>query len=286
MTHHGFRKFVRTQAVARARVLDKQFGLIKKHTQDPDWIHDLRVAIRRYTQCLRLFSPCWKKSETRAIRDSLTPLMDLLGEVRNYDIALDLLQTLDLQQAREGKTLATRRTKAQGDLLRHLKHFNRKKRFTVRTRKLAFRKRARKQWEFEQSAEENALRVLPSMSTEMTRMGNQAAKRGAPADVIHRFRLRVKRYRYSLEIFETMAGVPGRGELQRLKELQELLGAVNDCAIVLPMLRQSSASYAAISKELAARIRKFRHYWNSMPTGNARLARSAKAARSTVVTRS
>jgi CHAD domain-containing protein len=59
---------------------------------DPDAIHDLRVSIRRLTQCLKTFSQCFPAGGARKIRRRLRTLMDLSAEVRNRDIALVLVK--------------------------------------------------------------------------------------------------------------------------------------------------------------------------------------------------
>jgi CHAD domain-containing protein len=58
---------------------------------DADAIHDLRVSIRRYTQALRALQGLIPKSEVRNKRRPLKHTMDLTAEVRNRDIALELL---------------------------------------------------------------------------------------------------------------------------------------------------------------------------------------------------
>ena len=59
---------------------------------DPDSIHDLRVATRRFQQSLRVFEQFFPRGQTRKIRRLLRKIMELSGEIRNRDIALDLIQ--------------------------------------------------------------------------------------------------------------------------------------------------------------------------------------------------
>lgn len=58
--------------------------------RDADAIHDLRVSIRRLTQALRALRGVLPKKGSRRVRRELKPLMDLAGEVRTRDIALEL----------------------------------------------------------------------------------------------------------------------------------------------------------------------------------------------------
>jgi CHAD domain-containing protein len=59
-------------------------------TSDPDSIHDLRVAIRRFSQSLRVFRNCFPRREVKRIRRRLCSVMDLAAEIRNRDITLRL----------------------------------------------------------------------------------------------------------------------------------------------------------------------------------------------------
>ena len=58
--------------------------------RDADSIHDLRVSIRRFEQCLNIFHQFFPGH--RKIHRRLHKIMQLSGEVRNRDIALDLLK--------------------------------------------------------------------------------------------------------------------------------------------------------------------------------------------------
>jgi CHAD domain-containing protein len=58
---------------------------------DEDAIHDLRVSIRRFSACLREFRQFFPSHETKKILKQLGKVMDLAAEMRNRDIALELI---------------------------------------------------------------------------------------------------------------------------------------------------------------------------------------------------
>jgi len=58
---------------------------------DADAVHDLRVAIRRFSQAVRVFAALFPKQETKQIRKQLRRLRDVAGQVRDRDIALEFL---------------------------------------------------------------------------------------------------------------------------------------------------------------------------------------------------
>ncbi|HET9318928.1 MAG TPA: CHAD domain-containing protein [Bryobacteraceae bacterium] len=57
-----------------------------------DSIHDLRVSVRRFQQCLRVFQQFFPGGAVKKIHKRLHMVMELSGEVRNRDIALYLLR--------------------------------------------------------------------------------------------------------------------------------------------------------------------------------------------------
>jgi CHAD domain-containing protein len=63
--------------------------------RDADSIHDLRVAIRRFEQCLQIFHK-FLPGGHKKIRRRLRKIMELSGEIRNRDIASDLLKQAGL----------------------------------------------------------------------------------------------------------------------------------------------------------------------------------------------
>jgi CHAD domain-containing protein len=60
-------------------------------SRDPEVIHDLRVAVRRFGEALRLFPEFFPHWEVKKIRKRLNRMMDLTSEIRNRDVALRYL---------------------------------------------------------------------------------------------------------------------------------------------------------------------------------------------------
>jgi len=59
--------------------------------RDAESVHDLRVSIRRLQQCLVVFGQFLPHAQVKKIRRRLHQIMQIAGEVRNRDIALELL---------------------------------------------------------------------------------------------------------------------------------------------------------------------------------------------------
>ena len=75
-----------------------------------DAIHDLRVSIRRLTQALRAFEALVGKKRAKQLRRRLRRWMDAAAEIRNRDIALELLAASGMEAggAVAGRLIAAR----------------------------------------------------------------------------------------------------------------------------------------------------------------------------------
>jgi len=87
----SMRVFARQQTLALLRRLADQVSRASK-PGDPEAIHDLRVAIRRFSRSLRVFSQFLPGGKAGRVRRRLRDVMDLAAAVRDRDIALELLQ--------------------------------------------------------------------------------------------------------------------------------------------------------------------------------------------------
>src|ERR1700688_2454022 len=83
-------KFASGQA---SRLLGKLVFQVRRAAKHPDEeaIHDLRVSIRRLSQCLQEFRQFFPRHETKKILRQLGKVMDLAAEMRNRDIAIELV---------------------------------------------------------------------------------------------------------------------------------------------------------------------------------------------------
>jgi CHAD domain-containing protein len=94
---------------------------------DVDAVHDLRVALRRLTQCLRLFGQFFPRERAKKIRQRLEAVMDLASEVRNRDTALQLLAGASpLPDSTLAQVLSHERTEAERSLVAALQRWNRR----------------------------------------------------------------------------------------------------------------------------------------------------------------
>ena len=117
----------------------------------------------------------------------------------------------------------------------------------------------------------NARRQLPPLVTAYYKRVRGLLKDDPSAPKLHRARLATKRLRYTLELFRGGYGAGFETRLAELREVQRLLGEVNDCVAAgrhIPSLMKASPHRARIEKFLDERtaqaIAKFRKHWTEV----------------------
>jgi len=232
---------------AAVRVATKRPGKEKS-------IHDLRVAIRRFKQVLRVYAAYFDR--TRKMRRGLRGLMDLCGEARNCDVAVEVLEAAGVPAARWLKLeLTKRRAKATRVLAHELKDWH------IRANVRRWR-----EWLTVKAGEHPAAKPsIPELSGEFLKSGAAAAGAEAGYRQMHKFRLLVKKTRYASE----MLGAP-KTRLETLRALQDRLGAINDCVTTGDLLADLNLHgperrklQAALKLLAAKRSGEFRAYWSA-----------------------
>jgi CHAD domain-containing protein len=121
-------------------------------------------------------------------------------------------------------------------------------------------------WRAEASAAENARQVLPEMARRFFRAGRKAAGPGTSFADLHRFRLKTKRFRYTLELFEPVYGPGLETRMKLLRQLQKFLGELNDCAQTQELLDGVPRGAARSLREFLSsradeKAAAFREFW-------------------------
>jgi CHAD domain-containing protein len=212
---------------------------------DPDAIHDLRVASRRLQQIVDLLHPKPRPAEVRRLRRKIQRCRRALGEVRNCDVQL----------LRVEKTLASKRTASREswEAVRHYLRQRRAENFDKAVRKLGKVNLAvfyvqlkehlvphpgrgepvegLRSEKFYERVGEALARVWHGMEAQVAQ-----SHRDANAAVIHKVRIAAKRVRYLIEVIRAFQ-VPGAARtLARLRALQRLLGDWHDLEVLEQMM--------------------------------------------------
>jgi len=242
-------KYAVKETKLRLKRFSKNLRRAAKHPDDPDAIHDLRVSIRRVIQAFKIFRELLDPAPVKHVRRRLHELMDVCGAVRNCDVALTLLDQVGFATGAVVSRLKKTRGEAGETLHRRLRAERKKHHAAPDSRSHP----KEGDWKLDRSLEANLGRLLPALAQEFFDAGEAAISAHASYQTLHRFRLQAKRFRYTLELFERFYGreMPLGAEI--LKELQDRLGAINDCATTIVILGRDRRAVAAVGQLLRQR---------------------------------
>jgi CHAD domain-containing protein len=206
----------------------------------PECLHQLRVGQRRLRSALRSFRKILVRKDVKRVNRSLRKLSPALGAARDWDVLVARLERsaapLDLLARAHAKRARARerarkaiRSKAFGQLL-------------ARAGALQAQDTRETVAEFGAAALERALRKLRKQEIDWSDPATR-----------HAVRIRVKRLRYTCEFF-----APAGPYVAALKNLQEILGELNDIAVgrrlagfeadEKPLLRKLDAAWRRFEK--------------------------------------
>jgi CHAD domain-containing protein len=232
------------------------------HSPHAGAIHDLRVAIRRFSQVLSACQACFPRRPVRKMRRRLKLIMALAGEVRDTDVALQLIAAAGAGSL-EAQLRARRKTAA-GRLLGSLKHWTARK--SVSKWRSAMESGIPPRELRQSKAETFAHGELPRLAARFFREGARAAAPEASAGERHRFRLAAKKFRYTLELFAEFYSPTAAHWIAQVKGLQSLLGAMNDCRAVrhlVDTLGGDPRIEASLKKRQQRKSLEFRRAWTA-----------------------
>jgi len=229
------------------RMLEHETGT--RLGQDPEELHDMRVATRRLRSALRLFAHHLTGTHVTASVEGLRRLARLLGQVRDLDVAMlkarRYLQGLPPDQ--------------QGSLDPLFRLWQRQRQ-SARRRMIGFlnsKAYPRLADEFHamladlavfsepsaRPAREDAPRFI-SLYWQIVRAYG-AVLEGAPIEVLHALRIDSKRLRYALEFFREILPPQAGKIIPEVVTIQDHLGDLHDAAVAVHMLDGLIGSVAA-----------------------------------------
>jgi CHAD domain-containing protein len=125
-------------------------------------------------------------------------------------------------------------------------------------------------WDEHAEAAKNARQHLPKLVSDYFAGARDLLARDPDPARLHGLRLATKRLRYSLELFRPCYGAGLTTRIASLRQLQQVLGEINDAAAaqraLAEMLKGASPQRARIKKFLQergeAKAREFRKHWS------------------------
>lgn len=225
-------------AVALAQIHANEHGVGK--SGDPEYLHQMRVGMRRMRSALTLFRELLGASAVphaaalRAIAGDLAPARDwdvLVGETLP---AVAAASTRRVVTAAFAKVCARYRAAAR-----------RKAKLSIKTISYNSALLALESWlatvppasvvAWREPARAYAARVLAARHARVIQRGRHLGR--FTVAELHRLRIAVKKLRYAVEFFASLFQIKAMAvQRARLAKLQDILGSINDAAAVEPLL--------------------------------------------------
>jgi inorganic triphosphatase YgiF len=197
------------------------------HAKDPEYLHQLRVGLRRLRSALRAFRPL--VGGAKPVVRRLRAFMPTFGEARDWDVFVEWLRQVPagrslLARARAHRSTARRKARqaaASADfqlfLLRALRWLH------------------GAPWKRRAARVDGALAAFGARALERLHgkvMAQAAGLDWRDAEARHALRIRVKRLRYAGEFFAASFARASVGPyIKSLEALQDILGELNDVAV-------------------------------------------------------
>jgi len=219
-------------------------------SEDPETVHQVRVAARRMRAAMKTLAAFMPKAVS-GLEPELRWLFRHLGDVRDLDVELAALE--EWVKAHEGQTgmaeifgrLQKERSKKKAVLIEQMQSSRHEE--LVEKLKSGIRKGP-------PTAGLGAsplLAVAPDLIVRHGKIVRDLSDKiggSAPPEAYHRLRRAAKKFRYTLDFFAELYGQDADRLIERLKELQDILGARQDALILGARLRDLSYE-EGLSKE-------------------------------------
>jgi len=246
-----------TMATAAVKTLQFHFHRMLDHEEgtrlgeDPEELHDMRVATRRMRAALQVFDGHLDPKAVRPIAKGLRKTGRILGAVRDLDVfSIKTQRYLDTlpEECRYGldpllEAWRAEREAARARLLDYLDG-DQYKRFVERFQEFLARPEKAELPALAADGSVNPHRVadvLPAVVYQrmaaVWAYAGPLAEPNPPLVRFHRLRIAGKFLRYTLEFFEEVLGPEGRPLIKSTKELQDHLGDTQDAVVTCGVLR-------------------------------------------------
>jgi CHAD domain-containing protein len=204
--------------------------------EDPEELHQTRVATRRLRAVLRAARPLLDETWAESLRTELSWLGGALGPVRDLDVLLGRLrEEIDgLEPAERDaaapflEQLEEERASARAAMLEAMSS-PRYAELLTRLEVAAVAPRAR--------AAEISLEDIAAREFRKLRKAVRSLPSDPSDDELHAVRIRGKRARYAAELAEGVVGKPARRVVQDAKRLQDVIGEHQDAVVAEERIR-------------------------------------------------
>lgn len=226
--------------------------------EDPEGVHQARVATRRLRSDLRTFRPLLDREWADALGDELRWLAATLGEVRDADVLLIRFRRAadahpELDPAAMAEIIATLEAQRRRDTGRLLAALDSERCDTLLDTLVA----AAADPPTTARADRRASKALPRLLAKRWRRIERAVAAlddDAPTDELHRIRILAKRARYAADAVAPGLAATVRPVAKALAAVQDELGDLNDAAVAEAWLTDLAPTVDGSTAYVAGRL--------------------------------
>ena len=233
-------------------VLRRHLGALLSHEagtrlgEDPEELHDMRVATRRLRAAIDLFKEVLPV-RTRTLRDELSWLAALLGDVRDLDVQIGGMDGTGWEGSGDAGSrrraldevralLEAERATARRHLLAGLDS-SRWEKLSAGLCSLVQQGPSRRSLASRRPATLSVPVLIETRHAAVVKAARRARRSGLATD-FHRLRIRCKRLRYALEFTHDLYGGRAEAFVKRLTKLQDKLGMMQDAEVAVARLQR------------------------------------------------
>jgi len=206
--------------------------------EDPESLHDLRVAARRIRAAIKLFEE-YLPPRMQRLHEELGRAAHALGDARDLDVQI---QQIEGAAASVSPREVAARTAILGALNERRKAARQRmlqaldSRRQDRVMRSLIRILSREAPADSPIAVAIAPDLIAKRYQKLRKAGREIGKKSPPVEY-HEVRIRAKKLRYALEFFADLYGEPARRFINRLVTLQDLLGSHQDACVAAEQLK-------------------------------------------------
>jgi CHAD domain-containing protein len=212
---------------------------------DPEDVHQARVALRRLRSDLRTFAPLVEQAPRDHLRAEASWFGGLLGDVRDAEVLHDaLVRDAGALPAEEGAVLRAMTAQLEADRDRAraaLLEARRGERFLGLCEEMVRTAAAPPLTELAAGPADGVLPALLARPWRRLRRAARALDGDSRDEDLHRLRILCKRLRYAAEAVAPVAGKRARRLARGARRLQDVLGEHQDATIAEAWLRRTAA---------------------------------------------
>ncbi len=239
--------------------------------EDPEGVHQARVAVRRARALLTAYRPLLKDGSRARLAKRLGWLQVALGPARDWDVLLD--ETIEPLVARHADHAGLKAFRKKAWRARELAYEAARDAITsqrygrLQLRLMNFGLTPHPRAEAQNALDYGATLLEGRLAVVLNDGGEDP--RALPEQNQHALRIEIKKLRYALEFFEPLYGTAAKPMVRAAKKLQDCLGALNDAVVARALIEQIAPAGDPLDPETEALIQT--DFDNRIETGLNRL---------------